>query len=167
MAKLLAAIICGALFGGGLVVSDMVNPARVLAFLDVAGDWDPSLALVMGGALIPSGLAYLYRRRLAKPLVADQFHVPDGRRIDTALLGGAALFGVGWGLVGLCPGPALASLVTGRWPVFLFVAAMLAGMAIFRIAFDRPQPLRDRTGRPSILKDDDHVSACHHQDWDS
>lgn len=139
MTKLLAAIVCGALFGAGLVVSDMVNPARVQAFLDITGDWDPSLALVMGGALIPSGLAYLYRRRLAKPLVADQFHVPTGRRIDTSLLGGAALFGVGWGLVGLCPGPALAGLVTGRWPVYVFVAAMLAGMAIFRIAVDRPK----------------------------
>lgn len=145
MTKLLAAIVCGALFGAGLVVSDMTNPARVLAFLDVAGDWDPSLALVMGGALIPSALAYLYRRRLTKPLMADQFHVPTGRRIDAALLGGAALFGVGWGLVGLCPGPALAGLVTGRWPIFLFVAAMLAGMAIFRIVFDRPEiPSRPR-----------------------
>jgi uncharacterized membrane protein YedE/YeeE len=144
MTKLLTAIVCGALFGAGLVVSDMINPARVLAFLDVAGDWDPSLALVMGGALIPSALAYLYRRRLTKPLVADQFQVPAGRRIDTALLGGAVLFGVGWGLVGLCPGPALAGLVTGRGPVFLFVAAMLAGMAIFRIAFDRP----DAPSRP-------------------
>lgn len=138
MGKLLAAILCGGLFGAGLVVSDMVNPARVLAFLDVTGAWDPSLALVMGGAVIPSSLAYLYRRRLAAPLFADRFHVPETRTIDAALLSGAALFGLGWGLVGLCPGPALAALVTGRWPIVLFVAAMLAGMAIYRFTVGRP-----------------------------
>lgn len=137
MARIVAAILCGALFGAGLVVSDMINPARVLAFLDVAGRWDPSLALVMGGALIPSGLAYLYRRRLDSPLIADRFHVPAARTIDRSLIVGAALFGVGWGLVGLCPGPALAGLVAGRWQVALFVAAMLAGMALHRLLFDR------------------------------
>ena len=137
MGKLFAALICGALFGAGLVVSDMINPARVLGFLDVAGAWDPSLALVMGGALIPSGLAYLYRRRRDAPLLADRFHVPESRKVDSRLVAGAALFGMGWGLVGLCPGPALAGLVTGRWPVVLFVAAMLAGMAIFRLTLDR------------------------------
>jgi uncharacterized membrane protein YedE/YeeE len=138
MLRLLAAIACGALFGAGLVVSDMINPARVLAFLDVAGSWDPSLALVMIGALVPSGLAYLVRRRLTAPLLADRYHVPTTRTLDPSLLGGAVLFGVGWGLVGLCPGPALAGLVTGRWPILLFVVAMLAGMALYRFTFDRP-----------------------------
>lgn len=120
-----------------MVVSDMINPARVLAFLDVAGAWDPSLAFVMGGALIPSGIAWLIRRRLEAPLVEDAFHVPGNRKIDRALLGGAALFGLGWGLVGLCPGPALAALTTGAWQAFVFVAAMLAGMGLFRLTLDR------------------------------
>jgi len=127
------ALVCGVLFGAGLVISDMANPARVLAFLDVAGDWDPSLALVMGAALLPSALAYVWRRGRQRPLAAAQFHVPSHRTIDTRLLGGAALFGIGWGLVGLCPGPALAALVTLQWPFLLFAAAMVAGMALHRL----------------------------------
>lgn len=92
----LIALLCGLLFGAGLVVSDMVNPARVLAFLDVAGHWDPALVFVMGSALVPSALAYAWRRRRQRSLAADTFHVPDNRRIDARLLGGAVLFGVGW-----------------------------------------------------------------------
>lgn len=137
MMKVAAAVVCGALFGAGLVVSDMINPARVLAFLDVAGRWDPSLALVMGGALVPSALAYLYRRRLDRPVFGERFHIPAAGPIDRPLLAGAVLFGVGWGLVGLCPGPALAGLVSGRWQVALFVLAMLAGMALHHGLFGR------------------------------
>lgn len=137
MKSMLVAIVCGLLFGAGLVVSDMVNPARVLAFLDVAGDWDPSLALVLGGALIPSSLAYLVRQRMAAPILAAQFEVPAGRIIDRKLITGAALFGVGWGLVGLCPGPAIAALITGRWQILVFVAALVTGMALFRIIHER------------------------------
>ena len=129
----LIALACGLLFGAGLVVSDMVNPARVLAFLDVAGNWDPALALVMGAALVPSALAYAWRRHRRRPLAAADFHVPDNRRIDARLLGGAALFGIGWGLVGLCPGPAIAALVTLQTPFLAFAAAMLAGMALHRV----------------------------------
>lgn len=129
--RLLIAILCGVLFGAGMIVSDMVDPARVLAFLDVTGDWDPALAFVMGGALIPSGLAYLMHRRMHAPMLAKDFAIPTSRRIDRPLIGGAVLFGVGWGLVGLCPGPALASLTTGAWQGVVFVAAMLAGMAVF------------------------------------
>lgn len=137
MSRLVVAIVCGLLFGAGLVLSDMVNPARVLAFLDVAGAWDPSLALVMVGALIPSSVAYLLRRRMDAPVAETAFAVPEARRIDRALVGGAILFGLGWGLVGLCPGPALAALVTGLWPALVFVAAMLAGMILFRVTLDR------------------------------
>ncbi|MBU1345320.1 MAG: transporter [Sphingomonadales bacterium RIFCSPHIGHO2_01_FULL_65_20] len=137
MRALIVAVGCGLLFGAGMVVSDMINPARVLAFLDVTGAWDPSLAFVMGGALIPSSIAYLIRRRLDEPVAADAFHVPDSRRIDRALVGGAVMFGLGWGLVGLCPGPALAALTTGAWQAFAFVAAMIAGMALFRLTLDR------------------------------
>lgn len=138
LARILAAVVSGLLFGAGLVVSDMINPARVRAFLDVAGNWDPSLAFVMGGALIPSAMAYLLRRRRQAPLLDDRFHVPDATRPDARLVGGAVLFGLGWGLVGFCPGPAIAALTTGRWQAGLFVAAMLAGMIIYRLTLGRP-----------------------------
>ena len=135
----LAALLVGALFGAGLVVSDMVNPARVQAFLDVTGAWDPTLAFVMGAALAPSGAAYLLRRRMDRPLLAERFSIPENRRLDRRLLIGAALFGTGWGLVGFCPGPALATLAFGAWQPILFVAAMLAGMAIHRSAMAAPR----------------------------
>ncbi|CAM5775508.1 membrane protein [Labrys miyagiensis] len=131
-ARLSVAVLCGLLFGIGLVVSDMVNPARVLAFLDVTGAWDPSLAFVMGGALVPSALAYAIRRRRARPVFDTKFHVPSNRQLDLELVSGSTLFGVGWGLVGFCPGPAIAALVTGRWEPALFAAAMLAGMFAYR-----------------------------------
>jgi uncharacterized protein len=130
--RTLAAVLCGILFGAGLVVSDMINPARVLAFLDVAGAWDPALAFVMGGALLPSAAAYAYRRKLAKPVLEERFHVPTSRTIDARLIGGAVVFGLGWGLVGLCPGPAIAALVSGKWQAVVFVLAMIAGMALYR-----------------------------------
>ena len=139
MARILAAIACGLLFGAGLAMSDMINPARVLAFLDVAGDWDPSLAFVMGGALIPSALAYLVRRRMDRPVIETRFNVPSNTTIDRALIGGAIVFGLGWGLVGLCPGPALAALTLGLWQPVLFVAAMLAGMTVHRFTLGRPK----------------------------
>lgn len=139
MARILAAIACGLLFGAGLAMSDMINPARVLAFLDVAGDWDPSLAFVMGGALIPSALAYLIRRRMDRPVIEARFNVPSNTTIDRALVGGAVVFGLGWGLVGLCPGPALAALTLGLWQPVLFVAAMLAGMTVHRFTLGRPK----------------------------
>ncbi|SIQ51600.1 hypothetical protein SAMN05880582_1025 [Rhizobium sp. RU20A] len=135
--RLLASILSGLLFGAGLVISDMVNPARVLAFLDVTGAWDPSLAFVMGGALIPSSIAYAIKRNRTRPVFDTTFHVPTSRVIDRPLVGGAILFGLGWGLVGLCPGPAIASLATGRWEAVLFTAAMLAGMAAYRMATSR------------------------------
>lgn len=141
--RILVSIACGILFGVGLVISDMVNPARVLAFLDIAGSWDPSLAFVMGGALIPSSIAYAIKRRRVRPLFDTQFHVPTSRRIDRSLISGAVLFGLGWGLVGLCPGPAIASLTTGRWEVVLFAAAMLVGMLAYHIMSSRQNvPLR-------------------------
>ncbi len=130
--RILVAVLCGVLFGAGLVVSDMINPARVLAFLDVAGAWDPALAFVMGGALIPSAAAYAWRRRLETPYLETRFHVPTSRAIDKPLIGGAVVFGLGWGLVGLCPGPAIAALVSGKWQAVVFVLAMIAGMAIHR-----------------------------------
>ena len=130
----IASLITGTLFGAGLAFSDMINPARVLAFLDLAGDWDPSLAFVMGGAIIPMVLAYAISRRMRTPLFDKSFFIPENRVLDRRLLFGAALFGIGWGLVGFCPGPAIAGLVMGAWQPWLFVAAMLGGMFIHRIA---------------------------------
>ncbi|MDQ0457868.1 YeeE/YedE family protein [Rhizobium paknamense] len=129
----IAALGCGLLFGMGLAVSGMIDPAKVLGFLDVAGNWDPALAFVMGGALIPSFLAYRIQNQRSRPMLTQQFHVPQGRTIDRRLIGGAILFGLGWGLVGLCPGPAIAALITGKWEILLFCAAMLAGMRLFRL----------------------------------
>lgn len=128
--RIFVALSAGLLFGLGLAMSGMLDPARVLGFLDVAGDWDPSLAFVLAGAVAVSMLSYLVRGRMERPALADRFQIPEERRLDRRLIGGAALFGVGWGLVGLCPGPALAALSLGIVPVFAFVAAMMAGMAL-------------------------------------
>ncbi|MDK1491202.1 YeeE/YedE family protein [Sinorhizobium sp. 7-81] len=138
--RIAASIICGLIFGTGLVISDMINPARVLAFLDVAGNWDPSLAFVMGGALVPSAVAYIVRRSRSAPLLDSRFYVPANAQIDWKLVTGAALFGLGWGLVGFCPGPAIAALSTGRWEAVLFVAAMLVGMSAYRFSLGRHVP---------------------------
>lgn len=142
MRPFLPPLIVGLLFGAGLALSDMINPARVLAFLDLAGRWDPTLAFVMGSALIPSAIGYLITRRMRKPVLADTFRIPENRAIEPRLILGAALFGAGWGLVGLCPGPAVAGLIFGMWQFWLFVAAMLAGMMVHRIASAAPAPAR-------------------------
>lgn len=124
-----AALAAGLVFGLGLALSGMLDPARVRGFLDVAGAWDPSLAFVLGGAVTVSGLGYALARRLPHPALDAGFDLPSKRLIDQPLLGGAALFGIGWGLSGFCPGPAVAALSTGALPAGVFVAAMLAGMA--------------------------------------
>jgi uncharacterized membrane protein YedE/YeeE len=135
--RMLVALFAGALFGLGLAVSGMMNPAKVIGFLDITGAWDPTLAFVMGGALlvtIPAFRVILGRQR---PILADGFALPTKSALDGRLLGGAALFGVGWGLSGFCPGPAVAALVTGLTPVFAFVAAMVAGMVLYSGVFER------------------------------
>lgn len=130
--RTLAALACGILFGAGLALSGMTNPAKVLAFLDIAGSWDATLVFVMAGAIAVNATAYAMTRRRARPLLADAFTLPARRELDAPLLGGAALFGVGWGMVGLCPGPALASLARGEPGTIVFVAAMVAGMLLQR-----------------------------------
>lgn len=140
MPLIVSAFAAGLLFGLGLIVSQMVNPAKVLGFLDIFGAWDPSLALVIGGAVAVSALGYVVARRRGVPVLAPRLEIPTRRDLDPRLIGGAALFGIGWGLVGLCPGPALIGLTFGPWPVFVFVAAMIVGMAIFRLVpADWPQ----------------------------
>jgi uncharacterized protein len=137
--RLLVSALAGALFGIGLALSDMLDPARVLAFLDVAGGaWDPTLAFVMGGALVPMALAWRIAAARRAPALGGAFPGRPAGGIDARLLGGAALFGLGWGAVGFCPGPALAALGIGGWPVWLFVAAMLAGMALHDRLAARP-----------------------------
>jgi uncharacterized membrane protein YedE/YeeE len=128
------AMAAGILFGAGLALAGMVNPARVLGFLDVAGAWDATLAFVMGAAVVASALGYALARRQRAPLFGSAFLIPENRRLDSQLIGGAALFGIGWGLAGFCPGPAVAGLVYGLWQPWLFVAAMLAGMWLHRAA---------------------------------
>ncbi len=130
--RTLAALACGLLFGLGLAVSGMMNPAKVIGFLDVAGDWDPTLIFVMGGALLVTVPAYRAILARQSPILYESFSLPTKRAIDAPLIGGAAMFGVGWGLVGFCPGPAVAALTTGLAPVFGFVASMLAGMFLHR-----------------------------------
>ncbi len=137
MPRILAALAAGVLFGLGLVLSGMVNPAKVLGFLDVAGDWDPSLAFVMAGAIPVAAIGFALGRRRAAPLCAPGFSPPAKTALDARLIGGAVLFGLGWGLAGFCPGPALAALGFGGWKIALFVAAMLAGMAAFHVAGPR------------------------------
>ena len=127
------ALASGTLFGAGLALSGMMDPKRVRGFLDLLGKWDPTLAFVMGGAVIVMALAWFGQSRLAMPLADTEYCLPDTRGVDARLLGGAALFGIGWGMAGLCPGPAIASLATAFVPAAVFVAAMLAGMAAFRL----------------------------------
>ena len=135
---MLVALFAGALFGLGLAVSGMMNPAKVIGFLDFAGGWDPTLAFVMGGALLVTIPAFRLILGRQRPILADGFALPTKTSLDARLLGGAALFGVGWGLSGFCPGPAVAALVTGLTPVFAFVAAMVAGMVLYAWVFERP-----------------------------
>ncbi|MGP1274727.1 MAG: DUF6691 family protein [Caulobacterales bacterium] len=132
MKAILSALAAGLVFGLGLVVSGMVNPAKVLNFLDIAGQWDPSLAFVMMGAAATVFVGYRLVLRRSGPFFAERFSLPTATRLDARLVGGAIMFGIGWGLVGLCPGPALTALGTGAMPVVIFAGAMLAGMAGWR-----------------------------------
>jgi uncharacterized membrane protein YedE/YeeE len=136
MKRVLPGFVVGLLFGIGLALSDMINPARVLAFLDIAGHWDPTLVYVMVGAVIPSAVGYAISRRMQRPVLGREFRIPENRVVDPQLLAGAAIFGIGWGLVGFCPGPAFAALGFALWQPWVFVIAMLAGMVLFRLLDD-------------------------------
>lgn len=122
----------GTMFGAGLAVSGMADPQRVQAFLDLGGNWDPTLAFVMGGAMLVMVIAWAIQRRMAAPVAVSCFDLPETRRIDARLAIGALIFGAGWGIGGLCPGPAIADLAIAPVQAAMFIAAMLAGMAIHR-----------------------------------
>jgi uncharacterized protein len=134
MLNLITSLVVGLLFGVGLTMSEMVNPAKVLAFLDVAGNWDPTLAFVMAGALVTAMPGFLVARKWKSPVLTGRFYLPSRTDIDFSLIGGAILFGVGWGLVGFSPGPAIAALGFGDLAVVIFVISMLWGMLFHRIA---------------------------------
>ncbi|MBF9059580.1 YeeE/YedE family protein [Rhodobacterales bacterium HKCCSP123] len=139
---LILVYLIGVIFGTGIVISGMANPAKVINFFDVAGSWDPSLAFVMGGALIVAGIGYRLVFGRARPLFEGKFMLPTARNLDARLIGGSAVFGIGWGIAGFCPGGALPALGTGRWEVIAFAAAMLAGIFAARSlqSLSRPKP---------------------------
>jgi uncharacterized protein len=130
LAQALAVLGCGTLFGFGLSLSGMLDPARVQGFLDVFGAWDPSLMFVLGGAVLVAMAGMMLVRKMAKPVLAETFDLPTKTRIDTPLVLGSAIFGIGWGLGGFCPGPAIASLSMGYGTVAIFIVAMVVGMLL-------------------------------------
>lgn len=133
--KYFIAYISALLFGLGLGVSGMTDPSNVIGFLDLFGDWKPALILVMGGAIVFHGTSYYLITKRTSPLLTDSFLLPTKKHLDRRLIAGSALFGIGWGIGGYCPGPAIASLVTLNSPVFIFVASMIGGIAFFHYIF--------------------------------
>jgi uncharacterized membrane protein YedE/YeeE len=133
MKSFVSAFLIGIVFGLGITISGMINPAKVLNFFDIAGNWDPSLAFVMGGGLITALIGYrLVFGRMKAPLLGVDFSAPDTGALDRRLVGGAAVFGVGWGIAGFCPGGAIPALGLLRSEALVFVAAMMAGIALAR-----------------------------------
>ena len=131
--QLFAALVAGLVFGLGLILSGMTDPSKVIGFLDLAGAWDPSLAFVMGGAVLVASVGFRIAKKRSKTILGGPLRLPEGTRIDRRLVLGGTAFGIGWGLAGFCPGPALASLAAGGSKALIFTAAMLAGMAIFEV----------------------------------
>ena len=131
--RLILAYLAGLIFGAGISVSGMINPAKVLNFFDIAGSWDPSLIFVMGGALLTTMLGYRLVLRRPAPMFDTRFHLPTRRDIDLRLVGGSAVFGLGWGISGFCPGGALPALGSGRAEVLIFAAALIAGLILARL----------------------------------
>ncbi len=127
------ALLSGLIFGAGLALSGMADPHRVRSFLNIFGDWDPTLAFVMGGAIIVMALAWLIQKRITKPFATDSFLLTSTNNIDPKLIGGASIFGMGWGLAGLCPGPAFAALVINPIEALIFAISLFAGMAAYAL----------------------------------
>ena len=140
MRGLISSFLAGGLFGAGLLVSEMTNPAKILGFLDVFGLWDPSLLLVMLGAVPTAFIGYQIVLRQSKPLFSDVFHLPESKDIDAKLIWGSVIFGIGWGLGGLCPGPAIASASFAGPNIALFIVAMLIGIFAGRLINKLQEP---------------------------
>ncbi|MDB4974359.1 MAG: YeeE/YedE family protein [Myxococcaceae bacterium] len=151
--NLLSACLSGALFAVGLVLSGMTEPARIVRFLDVAGEWDPALAFVMAGAVLTYAPFYYVVTRMRRPLLEAEFHVPPRGPLDGKLFAGAAMFGVGWGLAGLCPGPALVALGAGKLEAALFCLAMVAG-SLGAAWFSKVSRPTARASQPVLAHDD-------------
>lgn len=135
--RIIAALFAGAVFGLGITVSGMINPAKVLNFFDIAGNWDPTLALVMASALATTALGYRLVLARTRPMLAPQFSMPSRKDIDAPLLLGSSVYGLGWGLIGYCPGGAIPALGLGRIEPVVFVAALVAGMGLARLVSRR------------------------------
>ncbi len=135
--ELLAAILSGLLFGAGLAISGMADPVRVRGFLDIFGNWDSTLVFVMGGAVVVMAVAWVIQGKMSAPLLREEFSLPETATLDVPLVAGAIIFGIGWALAGLCPGPALIGLVLVPTSAFIFVLAMLSGMGIYQITMGR------------------------------
>lgn len=133
MARIITALVAGLIFGLGLALAGMTDPAKVIGFLDLAGAWNPALAFVMGAGVIVTFIGYRIVLARPKPVLDTKFQLPTRTDIDAPLVVGAALFGIGWGLAGYCPGPALSSLIAGNGEVFALVGAMIAGMITVRV----------------------------------
>ncbi len=133
MVRILSALMAGLIFGAGIAISGMINPAKVLNFFDFAGTWDPSLAFVMGGALVVTAIGYGFILKRPAPLLDKTFHLPTARKLDLPLVAGSAVFGIGWGITGFCPGGAVPALGLGESSALIFVGSMLAGIALARI----------------------------------
>jgi uncharacterized membrane protein YedE/YeeE len=131
--KLIYSLFTGLIFGTGIAISGMMNPAKVFNFFDVAGTWDPSLAFVMGGAIFITFIGYRLVWRRDAPLFGGRFQLPTSNAIDTRLIVGSAIFGIGWGIAGFCPGAAIPALGTGRWEVVLFLVAVTVGFYARRL----------------------------------
>lgn len=140
MPMILASFVCGLAFGAGLLISGMTQPEKVLGFLDIFGAWDATLAFVMAGAVAVTSIGFALARRSAAPVFAARFSWPDRRDIDAPLVAGAVLFGIGWGLVGICPGPALVNLAGFSLPIVVFVIAMVLGMLGYELWQRRSAP---------------------------
>ncbi len=144
----LAAILSGLVFGLGVTIAGMNNPEKVLDFLDIAGNWDPSLALVLAAATGTAGLSFRYILRRRCPIFGTKFHLPLSNDIEFRLVLGAGIFGIGWGIVGLCPGPAFTTLLLGQWQAYVFIAAMVAGMIVYQWIDARLAARRERAANP-------------------
>ena len=147
--QLLTALMSGLLFGLGLIISGMTDPSKIIGFLDLAGGWNPSLAFVMGGAVMVGLAAFRFAANRPKAILGDAMRLPTARHIDRRLVLGGLAFGAGWGLAGYCPGPALASLATGSSEPIIFVIAMLAGMAVFEVQDRLAAASRERAAKAS------------------